>query len=99
MYISNGIVYAGNPEKLLKVTCVEPLADYKLRITFSDSKRKIFDVKPLLTTQLFSPLKDINLFNRVYLDFGVVSWNDGSIDIATSVLYEDGIDIDKKIIA
>lgn len=96
MYVYNGIVYAGTPEKPLRVTVVEPLSDYRLRITFSTGEKKYFDVKPLLDTALYAPLRDEKLFNRAYLDYGVVSWNDGAIDIATNVLYADGIAYEKE---
>ena len=99
MYVLNGIVYAGTPETLMKVNVVEPLDNHKLRLTFSNGEKKIYDVTPLLETKLYEPLKDISLFNRVYLDYGVVSWNDGAIDISTSVLYENSISEGKKSIA
>ena len=95
MYIHNGIVYAGTPEKPLRVTVVEPLEDFKLRLTFSTGERKTFDMQPLLKTPLYASLRDEKLFNRAYLDYGVVSWNDGAIDIATSVLYAEGTACEK----
>ena len=52
-------------------------------------------MKPLLTYPLYAPLKDVVLFNRAYLDYGVVSWNDGAIDIATNTLYEEGVKAEK----
>ena len=91
MYIFDGIVYAGTEEKPLRVEVVEPLENYELRLTFSTGEKKIFDCKPFLKTKLYFPLNDIALFNRVYLDYGVVSWNDGAIDFSTSLLYENSI--------
>ena len=39
MYIFDGIVYAGTQEKTLRVEVVEPLEDYKLRLTFSTGEK------------------------------------------------------------
>lgn len=38
MFISNGIVYGGEPEKLLKVTNFKILTDKMMLITFSTGK-------------------------------------------------------------
>lgn len=32
-----------------------------------------------------------NVFNSVYIDYGVPVWNDGDIDIAPEYLYKHGI--------
>jgi hypothetical protein len=38
-------------------------------------------------------LKDKDLFNSVYVDYGVTVWNEGTIDIAPEFLYEHGVSI------
>lgn len=99
MYFSNGFVYAGEPLKSLKVECVEPLENFELSLRFSTGEKKIFDMKPLLEKPVYAPLKNEKLFNRVYLDYGIPSWNDGEIDIAPERLYENSVDVKKQNIA
>lgn len=88
MYILNDIVYAGEPEPVIKVSGVRPLEDFKLWLRFSTGETKIFDVKPLLDMPVFKPLSDPEVFKGVYIDYGVTVWNDGEIDIAPETLYE-----------
>lgn len=90
MYIVDGIAYAGEKTPPIKVCGVRPLQDYRLWVRFTDGEAKIFDFKPLLDTPAFAPLKDITLFNSVYIDYGVTVWNGGDIDIAPETLYKDG---------
>ena len=87
MYIKNGIAYAGESEPTIKVVGVRPLDDYKLWLRFNNGEVKIFDFKPELDTPVFSPLKDVEMFKNVYLDYGVTVWDEGNIDIAPEHLY------------
>ncbi|MDR2945195.1 MAG: DUF2442 domain-containing protein [Candidatus Adiutrix sp.] len=88
MFIIDGIAYAGEASKMPEVVEVRPLNDYTLWLRFSTGEVKIFDVKPLLDRPVFAPLKDVGVFQSVYLDYGVTVWNDGNIDIAPETLYE-----------
>lgn len=99
MYIKDGIAYAGEEKAAIKVSGVRPLPDYKLWLRFSTGEAKIFDVKPLLKFPAFAPLADTNVFNGVYIDYGVTVWNDGDIDIAPDVLYNDSIVVSDTEIA
>ena len=91
MYIKNGIAYADDPAPLLKISGVRPLENYKLWIRFSNGEAKIFDFVPELNSPAFLPLKDVSVFNSVYIDYGIPVWNDGDIDIAPEYLYEHGV--------
>jgi hypothetical protein len=93
MYIMDGIAYAGEQKKPIKVISVRPLDDFKLWLRFSTGETKIFDFKPLLSSPAFAPLADINIFKRVYIDYGVPVWNDGDIDIAPEALYEGSVSV------
>jgi hypothetical protein len=42
---------------------------------------------------VFTVLKDISMFNTVYVDYGTVVWNNGTIDIAPEYLYDTGISV------
>lgn len=91
MYIRNGIAYAGEEKQPLKISGVRPLDNYKLWLRFNTGETKIFDFIPDLDSPAFSPLKDKNVFNSVYIDYGVTVWNNGDIDIAPEYLYEKGV--------
>ena len=90
MYIENGIAYAGEPKMPIKISGVRPMNDYLLWVRFSTGEAKIFDFKPLLSSEVFAPLKDENVFKSVYIDYGCTVWNDGAIDIAPEYLYANG---------
>ena len=91
MYIEGDIIYAGEKQAPLTVSGVRPMNDFNLWVRFSNGEAKIFDFKPLLTAPAFAPLKDIKIWNGVYIDYGCTVWNDGDIDIAPEYLYEHGI--------
>ena len=59
---------------MIKVVAVEPLKNYKLRITLSDGRKGIFDVLPHLDQGVFLEMKDPAYFRRVYVDYGTVVW-------------------------
>jgi hypothetical protein len=60
----------------------------KLRNCFSTGEEKEIDISPLLNEPVFKVLQDISVFNSVYVDYGTVVWNNGTIDIAPEYLYE-----------
>lgn len=91
MYIKDNIAYAGEESPMLKVSGVRPLDNYKLWLRFNTGEAKIFDIKPFLNMPAFEPLKDRNVFNSVYIDYGVTVWNDGDIDISPEILYEQSV--------
>lgn len=77
--------------KILKVT---PLDNYCLIAEFENGEKRIADIKPLMNKKVFSPLKDVSLFKRAYIEFGAVTWlvPDGNeIDICPDKLYMDSI--------
>lgn len=90
MYIIDGIAYAGKTAPALKISGVRPLENYQLWVRFNTGETKIFDFRYLLAEPAFAALADKNVFNSVYIDYGVTVWNDGAIDIAPEKLYRDG---------
>jgi hypothetical protein len=90
MYIIDGIAYAGEPAKTVKVVSVCPLDGWRLKLRFSTGEVKIFDLAPLLDFPCFKPLQDESVFRSVSLDHGVPVWLDGEIDLAPEKLWQDG---------
>ena len=96
MYIQNGIAYAGEQKKPITVSGVRPLPDHQLWVRFSTGEIKIVDFTPLLESPAFQPLKETDIWNGVYIDYGVTVWKDGDIDIAPEYLYEHGLPLEEK---
>ena len=90
MYIVNGIAYAGEQKPVLRVSGVRPLDDFRLWVRFSTGEAKIFDCKPLFDLPIFAPLRTPETFRAVYIDYGVPTWNDGTIDLSPETLYDEG---------
>lgn len=93
MYVIDGIAYAGELPKAIRAKSIRPLKDHKLLIFFSNGERRIFDFEPLLNMPCYEPLKDAEIFDRVYLEYGTAVWNNGDIDIAPETLYADSMTV------
>lgn len=52
----------------------EILSDYRLRVTLSNGKRGVFDVKPYLERGIFTELKDYTYFRRARIEYGTITW-------------------------
>ena len=89
MHEINGIVYADTTAPILTVKSVRPLVNYKLLVCFSTGEEKEIDISSLLDEPVFKVLKDISVFNSVYVDYGTVVWNNGTVDIAPEYLYKN----------
>ena len=50
------------------------------------------ELKPVIKVSGVRPLKDVAVFNSVYIDYGIAVWLNGDIDISPNELYENGID-------
>jgi len=73
-----------------RVKAVEPRPDYMLLLTFNNNESRIFDVKPYLSTGIFTELRDATIFNLVKTFNGSVLWP-GDLDLCPDTLYEDSI--------
>ncbi|MDR0908856.1 MAG: DUF2442 domain-containing protein [Spirochaetaceae bacterium] len=95
MFIKNDIAYAGTPETykpIVNAIEVKPLDNYRLWFHFSDDSFKIYDCASLINEgRVFTPLKDKNVFDKVYLVGGAPTWCNGTIDIAPETIYEEGV--------
>jgi Protein of unknown function (DUF2442). len=69
-----------------KIREVVPLADYKIRVTYANDEKRLFDVKPFLSRGLFSALSDEAVFKTAHISFDSVAWSNG-VDIDPEELY------------
>lgn len=71
------------------VTNVQYIDDYQVKLTFSNSEKKIIDLEPYLWGEAFEPLKNIDFFRKVQCseELGTIFWPNG-VDIAPESLYE-----------
>lgn len=68
---------------------VRPISNYRLEVEFIDGTSGLVDMKNFIASDeagVFSILKNINLFNQVYLNYGVATWP-GEIDLAPDAMY------------
>jgi len=81
----------------LHVTHVLYLRDYQLRLEFNDGKAKELDLRDELYGEVFEPLKDIELFKKVFVnhDTGTIEWPNGA-DFAPEFLYDAGQEVRKS---
>lgn len=75
---------------LVKVTKVEPLNGYRLRLSFSDDSIGEMDLAELVSKpgSMVQPLQDPSYFARVFLDTGTPTWPNG-FDLAPHALHSE----------
>ena len=68
---------------LTKVTRLEKLGGFRLRIAFNDGSGGIHDFSAMVNEpgSLLEPLRRESYFDRVFLEFGALTWPNG-FDIA-----------------
>lgn len=74
---------------MLKINKVIPKDNYILELHYSNNEIRLYDVSQLFKYDLYKPLQDKALFNKVIARYNAVFW--GEIDIAPETLYEDSI--------
>ena len=71
-----------------RVTAVEALGGYLLRVSFADGFVGEIDLSPLVGRgPIFEPLRDVDFFQRVKVspDWGVLGWSD-DLDLSPGAL-------------
>ena len=86
MYIKNDICYAGELVEGIKVAEVRPLDDGMMIVTFSTGEKRLFDAKTL-EGSAFASLANREIFANPVLRYGVITWDNGEIDIAPEYVY------------
>ena len=65
---------------------VIPEPDYCLFVRFKDGLSGRVRLRPEDLTGVLAPLRDMQFFRRVYIDYGAVAWP-GDIDLAPDAMY------------
>jgi len=81
---------------LLHVVSVEYLDNYQLKLTFNNGIEGTVDLEPELYGEIFEPLKDKSLFQKVFVTSRTIEWPNGA-DFAPEFLFE--IALDKKSVS
>jgi len=74
---------------IYRVTSVEPLGGYRLRVGFDDRSAREIDLETVLAGDLYGPLRDPAMFAAVAIDPEVhtLVWPNGA-DFDPAVLYD-----------
>ncbi len=74
-----------------RLTKIKPLENYKLEVEFIDGIHGFVEMKQLIMSQkagVFAKLRDTSIFNKVYLEYGAVTWP-GEIDLAPDAMHDE----------
>jgi hypothetical protein len=74
--------------KIPRVTAVEVVPPFRLRLTFDDDVTRDIDLADELWGPMFEPLKDPEFFAQVSIDHGTVVWPNG-VDLDPLVMHGD----------
>jgi hypothetical protein len=77
------------PRSPWRVTAVEALPGFKLKVAFADGLTGMVDMSGLVHSPragVFSALADPSLFAQVTLDYGAVAWP-GELDLAPDAMH------------
>jgi hypothetical protein len=78
------------PRSPWRVTAVETLPDYRLRVVFADGLSGEVDMSKVVRSPkagVFARLTDASLFAQVRLEYGAVTWP-GELDLAPDAMHE-----------
>ena len=56
------------PHSIHRVESFQSVGPYSLLIRFDDETKQLIDFRPVLRGGLFGPLRDLELFNHVFID-------------------------------
>jgi hypothetical protein len=86
---------------IVKITNLEIVAPYTLKITFDDGVQRTINFAPVLVGYYLEPLRDIEVFNQAQVDTEVhtIVWQNGA-DFDPATLYNwdegDGAELAKR---
>ena len=77
-------------DTMLRVIDVDYAGNYSLYLTFSDGCKKLVNLKPYLTGEVFGELLDHDKFIQYGLTRSTIEWANGA-DLAPEFLYGIGV--------
>lgn len=89
--IAEEIYYGADETGFTHIINAKPLENRFLLLLLSTGKKKLFDTN-LLDGQVFEPLNDEEIFSKITLAHGAVTWKNGEIDCAPEYMYLYGYD-------
>ena len=96
--VRGGLYSSYSIEKLaFKIVDVKPLRGGMMLVTFSTGEKRLFDTT-LLQGPVFEVLSDESVFSKPVLFHGVITWNNGEIDIAPETVYRDSYTYEDAVI-
>ena len=87
MYEINGICYAGEKTADIKIVSAKVLIGGMMLIEFNSGEKRIWDPQEE-TGSVFLPLREIEVLEKFEIFHGVLTWQNGTIDIAPETLYD-----------
>ncbi len=62
---------------------------YRIKLIFEDGKSGVIDLEKYISDgEIFEPVQSVENFKKFTVEFGTLTWNESSIDIAPETLYE-----------
>lgn len=88
------------PETIPRVTAVENVGEFRLRVKFDDGIVRELDFNGRLSGQVFEPLRDPAFFAQVRVDeeLGTIVWPNGA-DLDPVVLHGDEMPLGEPLFA
>jgi Protein of unknown function (DUF2442) len=76
--------------EIVKILKVEPIGDYRLRLRFSDGSEGERDFSDVVGEggPMVEPLKSPDVFARVFLELGTLTWPNG-FDLDSIALHDE----------
>ncbi len=97
MFEINGIVYANEFKKSIKIIDAKVTDHLMMLLTFSTGEKRVFDAS-ILSGSAFEPLKDDSVFRDFRIVHGVITWMDEDIDCAPEYMYEHSYAYDEMLV-
>ena len=73
--------------RMVAVTHVEPLEEYRLRLRFDDGSERVVGLSDVLCGPMAEPLRDRDYFRRVRVD-----------DELRTIVWPNGFDLDRDVL-
>lgn len=70
---------------ILHITEARYLDNYRVEVVFNDGKKGVADLSEVLTSEVFEPLKNLDVFTKFHVDYTII-WENGA-DLAPEYIY------------